>query len=124
MAESARATITCEQVTALLIDYVAGDLDRLLNDSRNWRDRVLSTVNEAWRADSGSALDLTVDDAISMLAIYGTLAPAKVVMTVGWSQPIPAVLDQLVADASEPGRVKSGAPTRPKTRQAQSRRQR
>jgi len=27
MAESARATITCEQVTALLIDYVAGDLD-------------------------------------------------------------------------------------------------
>jgi anti-sigma factor RsiW len=27
MAEPARATITCEQVTALLIDYVAGDLD-------------------------------------------------------------------------------------------------
>ena len=27
MAESAGATITCEQVTALLIDYVAGDLD-------------------------------------------------------------------------------------------------
>ena len=27
MAESARATITCEQVTALLLDYVAGDLD-------------------------------------------------------------------------------------------------
>jgi anti-sigma factor RsiW len=27
MAEPAGATITCEQVTALLIDYVAGDLD-------------------------------------------------------------------------------------------------
>jgi predicted anti-sigma-YlaC factor YlaD len=27
MAESASATVTCEQVTALLIDYVAGDLD-------------------------------------------------------------------------------------------------
>ena len=27
MAESAGAPITCEQVTALLIDYVAGDLD-------------------------------------------------------------------------------------------------
>jgi anti-sigma factor RsiW len=27
MAESAGAIITCEQVTALLIDYVAGDLD-------------------------------------------------------------------------------------------------
>jgi anti-sigma factor RsiW len=27
MTEPARATIACEQVTALLIDYVAGDLD-------------------------------------------------------------------------------------------------
>ena len=27
MAESVGPTITCEQVTALLIDYVAGDLD-------------------------------------------------------------------------------------------------
>ena len=27
MAESTGATVTCEQVTTLLIDYVAGDLD-------------------------------------------------------------------------------------------------
>jgi putative GTP pyrophosphokinase len=100
-----------------------GELDAVLQDAERWGDHLLQEIHAASEKEDDEAfggLEITVDDALCMFVLYGTLASQDAIDQVGWLPPTPQTLKKLIAEAKQPGRKRAGSPARPRPPQRRS----
>jgi putative GTP pyrophosphokinase len=90
-----------------------GELNALVEDAERWGVPVLTEISSAFKEVKGAAVETNVDDVLTMLVLYGTLAPKAVIDSVLWFPPTPETLHRLVTEARRPGRKRAGSPPRP-----------